>query len=119
MSCHEIGYSMNDVVSHILKIYDNGNIRKEIAKSIISECIDIINRNDGNTDEGLICFKEQHRCSCCLNRVKETELYSFGDIPNVAGEVMKNEWLGEYTVGLTVCRHCLSETFNRKVLKEE
>ena len=26
---------------------------------------------------------------------------------------------GEYTVGLTICRNCLSETFNRKVLKDE
>lgn len=119
MSSHIIGNGMNDIVNHILNIYDSGNIRKEIAKSIISECVDVINKNDGNSDEGLMCFKEQNRCSCCLNKVKEIELYSFGNIPNVAESVMKKEWLGEYTVGLTICRNCLSETFNRKVLKDE
>lgn len=119
MSCHEIGNGLNDIVKHVLNIYDNGNLRKEIAKSIIAECVDITKKYDGNSDECLICFKEQNRCSCCLNKVREIELYSYNNIPNVAESVMQKEWLGEDAVGLTVCRSCLSNIFDKKVRKGE
>lgn len=117
MSCHNIGYALNEIVKHVLSVYDSGNIKKEVAKSIIDKCRESVGYCDGNSDEALKCFEEQVRCSCCLEKVKDIELYSYGKEPEIVSKVMENEWLGEYTVGLTICRGCLKETFDRKLRK--
>lgn len=119
MSCHSIGHAMNKVIEHTLSIYDSGNININIAKSVISECLDAMGFCDGNTDEALICFEEQHRCSCCLKKVKELELYNSNNVPKVAEMLMKNKWLNpEKTVGLTICKKCVTELFEKELNKK-
>lgn len=116
---NSISDGMNRVVKHTLAIYDAGNMNINIAKSIISECIEATISCSGDISKSLVCFEEQNRCSCCFNKVKETDLYSANmsnNRPKVVDVLMKHKWLKpEETVGMTICDKCLAKLFEKEL----
>lgn len=119
MNCNNLESAMNRVISHILSIYDSGNMNINIAKSIISECIETTSLCSGDISKVLVCFEEQNRCSCCFNKVKEKDLYSANmsnNRPKVVDVLMKHKWFNcEETVGMTICDKCLTKLFEKEL----
>ena len=105
MSCHDIGRGMNDVVRHVISLYDSDRIGLEETKTIIATCAGAVNWCDGNEAEALD-YIEGCRCGKCLRMVpKDDKLYDLDQLYNVLNY---EQFMAKHQTifGLRVCSEC-------------
>lgn len=71
MSCHDIGHGMNNVISHIMKLYREGQFDRPTARKLITVARESIRYCDGNEYEAIECL--DNTCGCCLRDGKSGE----------------------------------------------
>lgn len=106
MSCHCVGEAINETVAHIMNLYFEEKITKEIAMDLIRWCKHSVNVCDGNEYEAIECF-EDCLCGKCLNIIPEKgKLYSLYDLSTY--DVAKSC----DTAAPYLCKNCFDEVVN-------
>ena len=105
MSCHDIGRGMNEVVRHVISLYDSDRIGLKETKTIIATCAAAVHWCDGNGPEAFD-YIEGCRCGKCLRMVPEGEkLYGLGQLYRVLNY---DQFMTKHQTiyGLRVCSEC-------------
>lgn len=85
MSCHNIGYALNNISKSVIGLYDTQKLSKEDTITLLKTIRDSIGFCDGNKDEATECL--ENRCSICLE--EKENLISYNNIPNNDPEIQK------------------------------
>lgn len=107
MSCHHIGYALNNIAKEIIAFYDNGKINKEDTLYLLKKTRDSISFCDGNSDEATKCL--ENRCSICLEQ--KENLINYNKIYNKDEKIQKYLEKHAYRKLLTdtICLDCLEK----------
>ena len=68
MSCHDIGHGMASVADVVLELYQNGQIKKEVAIRLVNACRNGVYWCDGNEWEAIENVVEAGYCGLCFEK---------------------------------------------------
>lgn len=110
MSCHNIGYGLNNVGKTIFEKYKNGEISFNTTFELLKTVRDSVGFCDGNVDEALTFM--ENRCGCCLEE-KNYFIKSY-DIPEkylyAENFLLENCWRNKILNG-QICTDCLEKLY--------
>lgn len=114
MSCHDIGRGMNSVVEIVIKLFDEGKIEKDVARTIIAACRKGVYWCDGNQEEAIQSIR-RCRCGKCLEIIEKGKyLFSVWDVSNDVPNRYNILDKGDPILASDgLCEKCFNEVINK------
>ena len=125
MSNHMIGYAYDEMNEEILKLYDKGEISKEICKKIMRLGVDMVLINDGNLYEATESMQGV-RCGECLKPYNGGKIYSIFE--NLILEVLRENYpetielyhdCHKYFLSGELCEDCMRKLLSKFLSSEK